>query len=238
MNALVLLLGGSGERFGGKTPKQFIEADYEGATRHLFDITARKLLRGLPLDILIFVSPKDSIGLAIVKPVIAELQKDFPRRKMIHAAAGATRFASFLNGVTAARKVPGIECLIVHDANRPYLSNEFLERVSIHLSYLSADLPAFIPVLPAVDSMVRLDGRNVMSYESRAEIARVQTPQMLHYKTFSGAMGAALGRRQALGDFTDEGSFCLSLGLSVATFDGDAANVKITYAADLDPGKL
>jgi len=238
VNALLLLLGGSGERFGGKMPKQFIEAEFEGAQRPLFEITARKLLRALPIDILIFVAPKNTMGSAVVKPVISTLKADFPKRKIEYAAAGATRFSSFLNGVSAARKMKDLERLVIHDANRPYLTNDFLERVAIHMSYLSEDMPCFIPVLAAVDSLVRLDGKNVIAYENRNEISRVQTPQLLHYESFSQAMGIALNRRQELSEFTDEGSFCLSLGLGVGTFAGDALNTKITYAADLDPGKL
>jgi 2-C-methyl-D-erythritol 4-phosphate cytidylyltransferase len=238
MNALILLMGGSGERFGAGTPKQFIEASYEGESRPLFEITARKLLRALPIDIAIFVSPKRHTGSAVVNPVIEKLKADYPDRKMKYAAAGITRFASFLNGLAAAEKFKGIERLIVHDANRPYLSAGFLQRVSSHLGYLSADTPAFIPVVPVVDSMVRLDGKNVVSYENRQELRRVQTPQLLHYQSLIDAQTTAIQRGQIAMDFTDEGSYCLSLGLSVGSFEGDTENVKITFPEDLKPEKL
>lgn len=238
MNALLLLMGGSGERFGAGRPKQFIEASFEGETRPLFEITALKLLRALPIDIAIFVSPKNTTGSAFVNPVIEKLKAQFPERKMKYAAAGATRFTSFLMGLSAAEKFRGIERLLVHDANRPYLGDFFLQRVSRHLGYLSADMPAFVPVAPIVDSIVRLDGRNVVSYESRHELRRVQTPQLLHYPTFIAAQSAALGRGQMALDFTDEGSVCLSLGLPVGSFEGDTENLKITFPEDLKPDKL
>ncbi|MBS0617116.1 MAG: 2-C-methyl-D-erythritol 4-phosphate cytidylyltransferase [Spirochaetes bacterium] len=238
MNALLLLMGGTGERFGGAKPKQFLTIDYAGELVPLFEITARKLLRTLPIDIVIFVSPKNTAGNAIVNPVIEKLNAEFPERKMKYAAAGLTRYGSFCNGLAALAKFSKIERLIVHDANRPYLSGEYLERVNKHLSYLSADMPAFIPVVPVVDSVVRLDGKNVMLYENRQELKRVQTPQLLHYVTFNAHFDRAMERGQIAMDFTDEGSLCLSLGMRVGSFDGDIENVKITFQNDLVKEKL
>lgn len=231
-------MGGAGERFGGATPKQFLEIEFDGAKRPLFEITARKLLKALPLDIVVFVSPKNTAGSAVVKPVIDKLMADFPGRKMQYTAAGATRYGSFGNGIAAARKFTGVERVLVHDANRPYLSADFLQKVSSHMGFLSADTPAFIPVAPVVDSIVRLDGKNVVHYENRQELKRVQTPQLLYYPTFEEKFSAAVNAGRITMDFTDEGSLCLSLGMPVGTFEGDAANVKITFAEDLAPEKL
>lgn len=238
MNALLLLMGGSGERFGGDTPKQFLDIDYQGKQMPLFEITARKLLAALPIDIVIFVSPKNTMGSTVVNPVIEKLLHDFPGRKMKYAAAGATRYASFLSGFSAAEKFAGLERVIVHDANRPYLSAEYLQRVATHMGYLSVDLPAFVPAIPVVDSIIRVDGKNIVTYENRAELRRVQTPQLLHYETYAGAQTSAFQRGQIAHDFTDEGSLCLSLGLRVGSFDGDPGNVKITFRNDLDTTKL
>ncbi len=233
MNVLLLLMGGSGSRFGGGTPKQFLELEHEGVKRPLFEVTARRLLSALPIDIAIFVSPKNTAGSAELSPIMERLSADFPGKPMKYAAAGATRFGSFLSGLNAVRKFEGVERMLVHDANRPYLSVEFLQRVKAHLAMLSPLTPAFIPVMPVVDSIVRVDGNNVVTYENRAELSRVQTPQLVHYETFEEAQVKALGRGQMTLDFTDEGSLCLSLGLALRTFPGDAANTKITYPEDL-----
>lgn len=238
MNALLLLMGGAGERFGGEKPKQFLDIEHEGTRKPLFEITAQKLLGGLPLDILVFVLPKDIAGRAVAEPVVERLLAKFPERQMRYTAGGGSRFVSFLNGLAAVRQIPGVERILVHDANRPYLTAAFLTRVASHLGYLSADLPAFIPVAPVVDSMVRLDGKNVVAYENRAELGRVQTPQLLHLETFYAAYDRAMSRNAFAMDFTDEGSFCLSLGLKVGSFEGDAENTKITFFSDLMPGKL
>lgn len=233
MNVLLLLMGGSGSRFGGPTPKQFLELEHEGVLRPLFEVTARRLLSALPIDIAIFVSPKNTAGSAVLNPVLEKLAADFPGRQFRYAAAGVTRFGSFMSGVNALRKFQGIERLLVHDANRPYLAADFLQRVGKHLAMISPSYPACIPVMPVVDSIVRVDGANVVTYENRAELNRVQTPQLLHFNTFQEAETRALARGQLAMDFTDEGSLCLSLGLPVQTFAGDAANVKITYPEDL-----
>ncbi len=219
-------------------PKQFLEIEFEGAKRPLFEVTARKLLAALPLDIVIFVSPKNTMGASVVNPVIERLTADFPGRKMQYAAAGATRYGSFGNGIAAAAKFDGLERVLVHDANRPYLQVAFLERVASHLSWLSDESPCFIPVAPVVDSIVRLDGKNVMHYENRQELKRVQTPQLIHYPSFEDKFSAAVNANRLAMDFTDEGSLCLSLGMPVGSFEGDTENVKITFPEDLIPGKL
>lgn len=231
-------MGGQGERFGAPKPKQFIEAEFEGVPRPLFEITALKLLRALPIDIAIFVSPKNIGGAKVLAPFLDKFKAEFPDRKMAYAQAGGTRFTSFLSGLNALRKWQGIERIVVHDANRPYLSREYLQRVSSHMGYLSKDVPCFVPVVPVVDSTVRLDAKNVLSYENRDELRRVQTPQLIHAETFIHAQGVALSQGRMAFDFTDEGSMCLSLGLRVGTFEGDLENVKITYPTDLMPEKL
>lgn len=233
MNALLLLMGGSGSRFGGSTPKQFLELEHEGILRPLFEVTARKLLGALAIDIAIFVSPKNTAGSTVLNPILEKLASDFPGREFRYAAAGVTRFGSFLSGVNALRRFQNVERLLVHDANRPYLSPEYLQRVSKHLALLSPTIPAYIPVMPVVDSIVRIDGTSVVTYENRAELNRVQTPQLVHFAAFQEAETRALARGQLAMDFTDEGSLCLSLGLPVRTFAGDAANIKITYPEDL-----
>ena len=129
MNVLLLLMGGSGSRFGGPTPKQFLELEHEGVLRPLFEVTARRLLSALPIDIAIFVSPKNTAGSAVLNPILEKLAADFPGRQFRYAAAGVTRFGSFMSGVNALRKFQGIERVLVHDANRPYLAADFLQRV-------------------------------------------------------------------------------------------------------------
>jgi 2-C-methyl-D-erythritol 4-phosphate cytidylyltransferase/2-C-methyl-D-erythritol 2,4-cyclodiphosphate synthase len=234
VNALLLLLGGSGERFGGDVPKQFLATEFHSQKLPLFEITARKLLSALPIDIVIFVSPENPA----IPTAIGRLTADFPQSRLFHTSAGATRYGSFKQGWAAVEKISGVERLLVHDANRPYLNAEFLQRVKFHLQDLSADMPAFIPVAPVVDSIVRVDSEHVARYEDRQELKRVQTPQLIHYPTFSERFAAAIDRGQLAFDFTDEGSLCLSLGMPVGNFEGDVENVKITFAADLDVTKL
>ncbi|MCX7632512.1 MAG: 2-C-methyl-D-erythritol 4-phosphate cytidylyltransferase, partial [Turneriella sp.] len=185
MNVLLLLMGGSGERFGGSIPKQFVTMPFEGKELPLYAVTAIKLLRALPIDACILVVSRQFSKQ--VKNSIGEIQREFPDRKFSVTAAGITRFVSFLNGVRAAEKLPSLERIAVHDANRPYLNPDFLQRVSQTMGLLSADTPVFIPAIPVVDSVVRHDHRRAVCYERRDELAFVQTPQLIHYPTFRAA---------------------------------------------------
>lgn len=233
MNALLLLLGGNGERFGGEIPKQFLNILHEGKKMPLFECTARKILAALPVNLVVFVCPPGQEGSDNVTTVLTRLKSDFPERTLEAVAGGNTRFASFLSGLSGAEKQAGIKRLLVHDANRPYLNGDFMQRVAARLDVLSPELPAFIPVVSVVDSIVRLDGDTVHAYENRAQLKRVQTPQLIHYETFAAAYGASRRQKDAPSGFTDEGSLCLALGLKVGYFEGDPENAKITYPADL-----
>ena len=232
MTALLLLLGGSGERFGGDLPKQFAEIEYNDKKLPLFEVTARRLLAELDCAFVIFVASKKYLNTSHVKPVIESIQSDFPRLKVQYAAGGATRFASFLNGYRILARLKGIQKVVVHDANRPYLHPEFLQKVKHEVDQLSIHKPVCLPVIPQIDSTVRIAEERVMRYEKREELFRVQTPQLFHLDSLNSAFdrNALVAPGQ---NFSDEGSFALALGLPVFYFEGDERNIKVTYQSDL-----
>jgi 2-C-methyl-D-erythritol 4-phosphate cytidylyltransferase / 2-C-methyl-D-erythritol 2,4-cyclodiphosphate synthase len=233
MTALLLLLGGTGSRFGGSVPKQFIDVTDGNETLPLFEITARRLLFKLEIDLLVLVVPEVSGSDAALRAAVERLTAKYAKCDFRVTSGGATRHKSFLSGLSQVRLAKRVEKLLVHDANRPYLSDKYLDRISGGLADLSARNQAFIPVIPVVDSVVRTGAGTVLGYEDRSTLARVQTPQLIHWPSLSDALSDPKSKDILTGDFTDEGSLCKALQLEVRTLEGDVENVKITFPSDL-----
>jgi len=118
--------------------------------------------------------------------------------------------------------------ILVHDAARPFVSDEVIERV---LRPLAEGFDGAVPGLPVADTVKRVDGGGaVVETLARAELVAVQTPQAF----------LALALREALRRQRDESSHatdCSSLvesnGGRVKVVSGDTRLLKVTTPADL-----
>jgi 2-C-methyl-D-erythritol 4-phosphate cytidylyltransferase len=115
--------------------------------------------------------------------------------------------------------------VLVHDAARPFLSDEVVERV---LAPLAEGFEGAIPALPVPDTLKRVDGVLVVETVSREALVAAQTPQAF----------VALALRQAydggLSDVTDCASLVERAGGRIAAVEGDPRLFKITTRADLE----
>ena len=133
---------------------------------------------------------------------------------------GSTRAASV---AAALAEVPGdAAAVLVHDAARPVIPEDVVERV---LAPLSEGWDAVVPGMPAQDTVKRVRGEEVVETLERSELVLVQTPQAF----------VATALRDAAGG---EGSDCASLvearGGRVKVVPGDARLLKVTTRADLE----
>ncbi len=148
-------------------------------------------------------------------------------------AGGDTRSESVRRGMEALP--PEIEYVLVHDAARPLVSSELIDRV-IDAAVLHG---AAVPGLPLSDTVKRIgSGGNVVATVPRnAEVAgetingltSVQTPQGSRLSLLRDAYDAFKGP----GEPTDEASLIECYGATVAVARGDAANIKITNREDV-----
>jgi 2-C-methyl-D-erythritol 4-phosphate cytidylyltransferase len=116
--------------------------------------------------------------------------------------------------------------ILVHDAARPLVSDEVIERV---VTPLSQGWDGAVPGLPVVDTVKRVaaDGA-VTETLARGELTAVQTPQAF----------VASVLREALGGDAAAAPDCASLvearGGRVLVVDGDPRLLKVTTAEDLE----
>jgi 2-C-methyl-D-erythritol 4-phosphate cytidylyltransferase/2-C-methyl-D-erythritol 2,4-cyclodiphosphate synthase len=167
-----------------------------------------------------------------VQPVIhqddrglfAESARDLSVREAV--PGGATRQESVRAGLEAlAAEAPDI--VLVHDAARPFLSSDLIDRAIA----AAAKAGAAVPGLPVVDTVKRVDERGVvLETVPRQTLRTVQTPQAFAFdKLLEAHRRAAAARRN---DFTDDAALAEWAGLPVTVFAGEMRNVKLTTAED------
>jgi 2-C-methyl-D-erythritol 4-phosphate cytidylyltransferase len=201
----VIPAAGAGLRLGGGVPKAWRPLHGRPMVAHAVDLLATVC------DIVVVAAPP---GFAVDGALAVE--------GALVVEGGATRTAS----VRAALAVlgPDVGWVLVHDAARPSTPTAVAARV---LGALQAGEQAVVPVLPVTDTIKQVDGGGyVVATPDRAMLRAVQTPQ--------GFERALLDRAYALGvDATDDAALVETLGVRVATVDGDPAAAKITTPDDL-----
>jgi len=139
---------------------------------------------------------------------------------------GATRQASVHAGLEAlAPQKPDI--VLIHDAARPFVSQGLISRA------IDAVKPtgAAVPTIAVADTIKLVDGKgNVEATPERARLRIAQTPQVFYFDAILDAHRRAA--REGRSDFTDDAALAEWAGLTVATFEGDVANMKLTTPED------
>ena len=143
--------------------------------------------------------------------------------KIVEAVTGGeTRAASVRAGLA---KVPeDATVILVHDAARPVVPEDVIERV---ITALNEGYDGAVPVLPLPDTVKRLEGDQVVETVDRAGLATAQTPQAF----VATALRAAVESDE---DATDCSALVEARGGRVKAVPGDPRLLKVTEPADLE----
>lgn len=163
----------------------------------------------------------------VLSPDDAEWQKQAidDEKITIHHCGGETRAGTVLNCLSAMSDVEDDDWVLVHDAARPGLTNELLNRL---LDALQDDTVGGLLAIPLADTLKRADStQRVTKTESRENLWQAQTPQMFRY----GLLKKAL--QNAGASPTDEAQAIEALSLQPKLVLGELRNLKITYPQDL-----
>src|SRR5262249_854125 len=135
---------------------------------------------------------------------------------------GATRQASVLAGLEAlARHKPDI--VLIHDAARPFVTAGVISR-AIDAARRTG---AAVPRVPVTDpTKITSANGDVEDTPDRAALRIAQTPQSFRFDVILEAHRRAA--KDGRSDFTDDAAIAEWAGLTVATFEGDVANMKLT----------
>ena len=211
-NSIALIVAaGSGIRLGGEVPKQYLPLAGRAVLRHSVETFLRHPAIG-GVRVVINAEHRalyDSAltGLPMLPPV----------------TGGASRQDSVRNGLESLADLQP-DCVLIHDAARPFLTAEIIDRTLAALD----DAPGAVVAVPVTDTLKRGHDGRVTGTVDRSALWRAQTPQAFRYADILSA------HRQAKGSaMTDDAAVAEAAGLSVKLVMGADDNIKITTADDL-----
>lgn len=209
----VLAAAGRGERLGSDRPKAFARL----GGRPLLAESLERLESSDWIDAIVIAAPPDW-----EEPSILVAEEIAATKVSSAVTGGASRSESVRLALADVPEDAAV--VLVHDAARPLLPEEVIERV---LAPLSEGWDGVVPALPLADTVKRVESDRVVETLARDDLVAVQTPQ---------AFLADVLRRAVAGDVS-EATDCASLveasGGRVKWVEGDPRLLKVTDADDL-----
>jgi 2-C-methyl-D-erythritol 4-phosphate cytidylyltransferase len=210
----LLVAAGVGERLGEERPKAFVKL----GELPLLAEPLRRLDESDWVDAIVVAVPEEWEEPAIL------LAEELSASKVVAAVHGGATRAESVRAALA--EVPEDALVVlVHDAARPLLTEDVLERV---LAPLSEGWDGVVPGLPIADTIKEVDGDRIVATVSRDKLVAVQTPQ---------AFLAPKLREAYAGDLegaTDCSSLVQACGGRVKVVQGDRRLLKATTREDLE----
>jgi 2-C-methyl-D-erythritol 4-phosphate cytidylyltransferase len=220
--AAILPAAGLGTRMGTETPKQFLELDGVPIL-----ILSLRRISSCPLVTDIFVATR-GLEVGRLEARISEEKLPQPVRVL---RGGDSRQESV---ALALREVPeDAELVLVHDAVRPFVTREQIERVIAEARRCQAAILG-IPAMDTVKEVKRAslpeDVAFITATVPRERIVLAQTPQAFA----TALLKEAFARAEQDGvSASDEAGLVERLGRDVHVVHGSERNIKITSPADM-----
>jgi 2-C-methyl-D-erythritol 4-phosphate cytidylyltransferase len=210
----VLAAAGRGERLGKDRPKAF--AKLRG--RPLLAESLGRLDASGWIDAIVIVAPP-----GWEEPAILLAEELACSKVAACVAGGETRAESVRAGAAEVDEAAAV--IVVHDAARPALPDEVLERV---LTALNEGWDGAVPALPLADTIKRVRDGQVVETLAREELSAAQTPQAFLAPVLLEALAGDLAGA------TDCAALVEARGGRVTAVPGDPRLLKVTDAADLE----
>jgi 2-C-methyl-D-erythritol 4-phosphate cytidylyltransferase len=210
----VLPAGGTGSRFGGGVPKQFVE------------VGGRELIA--------WALSRFDASPTVLKTVVAVHVDEMDRARRVISAShwrkpiqlvegGSNRQESVANALALAAGSP---LVAVHDAVRPVFSERLLEA----LLAAARECGGAIPGRPLTETIHRVSGGFAVDSPRREEWVAAQTPQCFRFALLSECLDRARAENFV---GTDEASLLVRYGHPVKVVEGEESNIKVTRPDDL-----
>lgn len=238
-NIAIILAGGIGARVGGALPKQLLPlADGRTILEHAIDAFQQAEC----IDEICLVMHPNYIDYA------QQMCDNNDWDKLKHIVPGGNeRWESSVNAIRLYMDQPSTSfsnedvgyALLLHDAARPFVSQEIIANVCQALQTHEAVVVA----VPSTDTVYEMKEGVVARIPNRATIMRAQTPQAFHLPLIAKAYAKALGvndlnevaSMQAHLPATDDCGVVFNHmpQVPIHIIPGEEKNKKITYKEDL-----
>ncbi|MGK2855744.1 MAG: 2-C-methyl-D-erythritol 4-phosphate cytidylyltransferase [Thermoanaerobaculia bacterium] len=217
--AVIIPAAGSGTRFGGDTPKQFLPL----GGRPLIAHTIGRFHRHAAVSrIVVCVSP-DHLA------TMQEIADHYRWGNVKIVKGGDSRQESVLRGAESLARggLSDDEIVAAHDAVRPFVPADLLVRLLDALATADGAIPATMPI----DTIHRIDGGLVVETPDRNLLAAAQTPQCFRLGVLRASLARAVEERWPA---TDEAAAVARCAYRVRVIEGDPRNIKITTPVDFE----
>ena len=199
----IIVAAGSGNRAGGKVPKQW-------------RTIAGKLVVDWSIDAF---KNHDLVDFVIV---VLPANKTLDRNDVITCAGGKSRSISVYNGLIAAKNLSPDKVLI-HDVARPAVSEDIITDIILAINEETGAAPG----LPISDAIWKVSDGKIEKTLNRNFIFRAQTPQGFPYSKILKAH-----ENQSDQSAFDDVELAKKFGLKVIFKIGNRDNMKITMPED------
>jgi len=211
---VVIVAGGSGSRVGTGELKQFRWVAGKPALLH----SVQAFMARSDVAIVVVVLPKAYA--ADPPPWLFQCDVD----RLLVSTGGSERHESVLNGLEDLPE--DIVIAVVHDAARPLVTDETIDRVIAEARKGHGAIAA----LPVVDTLKEVDEQGqILRTIDRTRLWRAQTPQA--FPRVMLEQGHIAARRDQIGA-TDDAALVERLGLRVVVVKGSERGMKITDESD------
>lgn len=207
--AAIIVAAGKGKRAGTSLPKQFVRIGGKPLFAHA--VAAFAAHQAISRIILVVGSGQEDLA----RQAVGNLAVD------AIVTGGAERQHSVAAGLLAAGDVDQV---LIHDAARPFLGAEVIDRLIAALETSDGAVPA----LPVVDTVARSDGV-LGDVVDRTGLIRIQTPQAFRMDVIQRAHASWTGANA-----TDDAQMVRAAGYTVAVVEGDPMLEKVTQPGDFD----
>lgn len=226
MNYGIFLAGGCGSRIKSDIPKQFVKA-------------GNKMMATYALDPLLQYAGIEAVYIVISDGWKEEFLSDIKAAGVDagkikgFADPGENRQLSILNGMTEIIKdvhnsVSDKDTVIIHDAARPFLNTNLIERA--YKALMGHD--GVMPALPMKDTVyLSAKGDSVSELLDRDKIFAGQAPELFLLKKYYDANKALLPEK--IHKIKGASEPAVIHGMDIKIIPGDEVNVKVTTDSDL-----
>ena len=221
--AAILPAAGLGTRMGGALPKQFLELGGEP----LVIFALRRLAACASITDFILATRAEE--LASLEDRVSKALLGRPAR-VVHG--GDTRQQSVANAL--AQVAPETEIVLVHDAVRPFVTAEQVDRLIAEARTRGAailGIPAIDTVKEVKRTSLPVDVALITATIPRERIVLAQTPQAFRLSILREAFAQA--QKDGL-TASDEASLVERIGKDVYVILGSERNLKITKPSDME----
>ncbi len=209
---VVIPAAGSGKRFGENKQLKIL------GDRPLVFHTLKPFIDSELINEIVVVAPKND-----VQQLSRELKSMISVKSVMVVAGGNTRQKSVFNGLKAASDSSELIC--VHDAVRPFVTKELIEKAVNACS----EHDGVIVAQSSTDTIKKVMDDQIMETLPRETIWRAQTPQVFSKSALQEALKMAEDENI---QGTDEASLLERIGYQVGFVEGSSLNIKITTEED------